>query len=165
MSATIPVPLAHVWRPSVARRVTLDGFLPTARGAVLTPPAPLSWPAKDPADTLDYEIDFGPALAGNEGDSIVAVLVAVQPAGELLPGAVAADGELAVLWFSGGIAGTTYVVTASVTTASGRAISRAVLLPVQPLATAVAPAAGTALTTQSGTVVTDQFGTPILVTQ
>ena len=164
MSASVPA-LSHVWRPSVARRVTLDGLLPVARGTVLTPPAPLSWPAKDPADTLDYEIDFGPALAGNEGDSILGVAVTVQPAGELLPGAVAADGELAVLWFSGGGAGTTSAVTASVTTASGRAISRAVLLPVQPLASATPPASGTALTTQAGTVVTDQFGSPILVSQ
>ena len=164
MSASIPA-LPHVWRPSVARRVMLEGFLPVARGTVLTPPAPLSWPAKDPADTLDYEIDFGPALAGNEGDSITAAMATVQPAGELLPGAVAADGETVVLWFSGGTAGTTYAVTVSVTTASGRAISRAVLLPVQPLATAPAPGAATALTTQAGTVVTDQFGTPILVSQ
>lgn len=164
MSATL-IPLAHVWRPSVARRVVLDGFLPSPRGAAPTVPAPPSWPAKDPADTLDYEIDVSQALAGNEGDGIATVAVVVLPAGELLPGVVAADGEVAVLWFSGGVAGTTYVVTASITTTSGRAISRAVLLPVQPLATAIAPNAAAALTTQAGSIVTDQFGTPILVAQ
>ena len=110
------IPLAHIWRPSVARRVVLDGFRPSPRGAALTVPAPPSWPAKDPADTLDYEIDVSQALAGNEGDGITAIAVVVLPAGELLPGVVAADGEIAVLWFSGGVAGTTYVVTASITT-------------------------------------------------
>jgi len=164
MSASL-TPLAHVWRPSAARRVVLDGFLPTPRGTALTVPAPLSWPAKDPADTLDYEIDVSQALAGNEGDGITAVTVVVLPAGELLPDVVAADGEVAVLWFSGGVAGTTYVVTASIVTTSGRAISRAVLLPVQLLATAASPTVATALTTQAGSVVTDQFGTPILVAQ
>ncbi len=161
--------VARAWKPSASRVVVLDGFLPMPRGAALPTPAPLTWPPKDPSDILDYEIDASQALLGNEGDVITSIAVAVQPSGELLPGQVIADGQVAVLWFSGGVAGTTYVVQATIGTASGRVIGRAVLLPVQPLAAPPAPpgtpgaSAASALQTDAGIVLTDQNGAPILV--
>lgn len=154
--------MTYVWRPSSARRVVLDGFAPVARGVVPTVPAPLSWPAKDPADVLDYELDIAAALVGNEGDPIVTLQATVSPAaaGDLTVTSLAADGSRAVFWFAGGQAGTTYVVQVSLATASGRTLGRAVLLPVLGLATATAPAS--ALTTDLGAVVTDAQGNPIL---
>jgi hypothetical protein len=149
--------------------VTLDGFLPVPRGAALPAPVPLTWPPKDPSDVLDYEIDATQALLGNDGDVITSVSVLIEPPDELLPGQVFADGPVAVMWFSNGLAGTTYVVQVTLGTAAGRVIGRAVLLPVQSLATAPAqPAtpgasAAAALSTQAGVVVTDQNGNPILV--
>jgi hypothetical protein len=143
--------------------VVLDGFAPVARGAVLTAPAPLSWPAKDPADVLDYEFDISAALIGNEGDPITALSATITPASpsDLQLASMLADVSRAVFWFLGGQAGTTYVVQVSLTTASGRSLGRAVLLPVLALATATAPSS--ALTTDLGAVVTDSLGNPILV--
>ena len=168
MSGTTPA--ARVYRPSTSRSVTLDGFLPLPRGAAAPSPAPLSWPPKDPSDVLDYEVDASQALLGNDGDTISTISVAVLPPDELLPGQMSADGQTATVWFSNGVAGTTYVVQLTLGTATGRVIGRAVLLPVQALATATAqaatPGAGlqSALTTDAGVVVTDQNGAPILVT-
>lgn len=153
----------HVWRPSSARRVVLDGFAPVPRGTLPTTPAPLTWPAKDPGDVLDYEFDIAAALVGNRGDAIASVAVSISPnaAGDLTLNSTAADGANAVLWFSGGQAGTIYSVHVTVVTANGRTIGRAILLPVLPLA-AAAPSSE-ALTTQQSAAVTDQNGNPILL--
>ena len=155
--------MTHVWRPSSARRVVLDGFAPVPRGVTQSAPLPLSWPAKDPGDVLDYEFDISAALVGNEGDSIASVTATVTPSAalDLTVQSIAADGAVAVFWFAGGQVGTTYVVQVAVTTTSGRTLGRAMLLPVLALATASAPAS--ALTTNQGTVVTDQLGNPILL--
>jgi len=160
-STTTPTP--HVWRPSNARRIVLDGFLPVPRGTLPTTPPPLSWPAKDPSDVLDYEFDVGAALVGNEGDTIATVAVVITPnaTGDLVLNSSAVDGSRAVLWFAGGQSGTVYVVQVTVGTTNGRTIGRAVLLPVLPLASATA--AATALTTEVGATITDQNGNPILL--
>jgi hypothetical protein len=153
----------HVWRPSCARRLVLDGFLPVPRGSVPAAPAPLTWPAKDPSDVLDYEFDMSAALAGNAGDGIASLAVAISPSatGDLVLNSSAADGAVAVLWLAAGQAGTTYTVRITAVTQSGRTIGRAVLLPVLALAAPVVPTA--ALTTNTGAVITDQNGNPILL--
>lgn len=167
--------LTHVWRPSGARRVTLDGFGPIARGTTQSVPAPLSWAAKDPSDVLDYEFDISSVLAGNDGDVISVVNVTISPGNasagspsgasastdDLVANSVVADGSLVVIWFAGGAAGTVYAVQISVGTSSGRTINRVVLLPC--LALASASQAALALTTDQGSIVTDQFGNPILL--
>jgi len=153
----------HVWRPSGARRIVLDGFAPVPRGTVADTPAPLAWPAKDPADVLDYEFDVSAAMIGNRGDSIATLDVAITPnaTGDLTMSNAVADGAIAVFWFAAGQVGTIYVAQITIGTTSGRTISRAVLLPVQSLATAANPT--NALTTDTGAVVTDQNGNPILI--
>jgi len=153
----------QLWRPSSARRVALDGFAPVPRGASqATPPAP-AWPAKDPADVLDYEVDISAAIAGHPHDAITGVSVAPSPTGpgHLAVGAIATDGPIAAMWLSGGQAGTTYRVQVTVTTASGRVLGRAVALPV--LALAEAQAASLTLQTGGGATVTDENGNPILL--
>ena len=89
--------------------------------------------------------------------------VAITPnaTGDLAVNSIATDGTTAVIWFSAGVAGTTYVVQVTVSTNSGRVLHRAVLLPVQALAATSIPAS--ALTTGAGAVVTDQGGNPILL--
>lgn len=155
--------LTQVWRPSTARRVALDGFAPVPRGTSQLAPPLLAWPAKDPADVLDYELDITAAVAGHESDSVAAVDILSSPAGagHLQVGAIAADGRVAVVWLSGGQAGTTYRLQVTVTTNSGRVLGRAIALPVLALA-AQAPPAG-ALQTQGGAIVTDEDGNPILI--
>ena len=158
----MPTATTHVWRPSSARTIVLDNFLPVPRGASALAPTPLSWPVKDPADVLDYQLDITPALAGNDGDVIASIEAAVSPSvpGGLVISKVAADGAIAVLWLESGMHGTTYAVTLSIATINGRCIQRTILLPV--LALSTPPVPDSAIQTENGTPVTDQMGSPVI---
>jgi hypothetical protein len=153
---------SHVWKPSSARTVVLDSFIPVPRGALASAPPPLNWPTKDPADILDYLFDISPALVGNDGDAIQTLDATISPAnaGDVTLTSATADGPIAVFWLSGGQAGTVYTVTIAIGTANGRSIQRSILLPVLSLSTPAVPAA--ALETGSGAMITDQNGNPIL---
>ena len=153
----------HVWRPSVARVLVVDGFVPGPRGVPVRMLAIPAWPAKDPADVLDYQFDIAPALTGNDGDAVATLDVAISPAnpGDLSLASAAADGARAVVWLQGGQAGTTYTVTLTIGTQAGRTLSRSVLLPVVALSTAVA--AAEVLTTDLGSTLTDGSGNAILL--
>jgi hypothetical protein len=159
----MPTPATHVWVPSSARTLRLDAFIPVPRGTAATAPAPLSWPAKDPGEVLDYQFDIAPALIGNPGDAIATLDVTIAPAnpGDMTLTGASADGTAAVLWLSGGQAGTTYTVTLNISTCNGRTINRSVLLPV--LALSSPPAASAALQTDTGAPLTDQSGSPIIL--
>lgn len=133
----MPTQAMHLWRPSNARVLSLDSFVPVPRGSTATPPAPQAWPMKDPGDVLDYQIDLGPAIIGNDGDSVSTVDVTVAPTGsaDLNLMSVSADDPRIVLWFGGGRPGVTYTVTLRVGMSSGRQVARDFLLPVVQLAT------------------------------
>jgi hypothetical protein len=155
-------PANHVSKPSIARTVFLDAFVPVPRGSFAVAPPPLSWAAKDPADVLDYRLDISAALVGNEGDSIATLDVVISPAnpGDLVASGMAADGLAAVVWLSAGQPNTVYIVTFKIGTTSGRILQRSVLLPVLPLSTLPEPI--TAFITDLGTTITDQSGNPVL---
>ncbi len=155
-------PTSYVWKPSSARRVTLDAFIPVPRGSAPAAPPPLNWPSKDPADVLDYEFDISPALVGNEGDTIATLAVNISPnaPGDLVLNSAAVDGAVAVLWLSGGQPGSIYTVTIAITTTSGRTVQRSILLPVLLLSQPPIPAH--AIQTSSGLVITDQNGNPVV---
>jgi hypothetical protein len=157
----MPTPATYSWIPSTARVVCVDGFGMVPRGTLSIMPPSLTWPAKDPSDTLDYVFDISQALAGNEGDAIATLDVAISPAnpGDLTLVSASADGDQAILWLSAGFAGTTYLVTINVSTNNGRAIGRTVSLPVLQLATP--PMLPDAITDQSGAPITDQSNQPI----
>lgn len=158
----MPTPANHVWKPSNARVVVLDSFIPVPRGSLAVAPAPLNWPTKDPGDTLDYIIDISPAIIGNEGDAIATLDVTVSPAnpGDLVVQSTTTDGSRIVLWLTEGQAGTVYTITFSISTASGRFLERSVLLPVLMLSTPSVPT--TAIVTAAGIPLTDQNGNPVL---
>src|ERR1700733_6099145 len=120
--------VSHVWKPSKTRTLTIDSFVPVPRGSTATVPTMLSWPAKDPGDTLDYQLDIEPALVGNEGDTIDSVDIDVDPSqpGDLSLDNTAADGYKIVIWLSSGQAGVTYNVTVKAALASGRTIQRTI---------------------------------------
>src|ERR1700739_4488044 len=101
-------PAVHVTKPSTARTVVLDAFIPVPRGSTAVAPPPLNWPTKDPTDILDYQFNIAPALIGNEGDSIATLDVFIAPDNpeDLVLNEAQADGASAVLWLSGGQAGT-----------------------------------------------------------
>jgi len=128
----MPTPATHVSKPSTARVILLDSFIPVPRGAAAVAPPPLNWPTKDPGDVLDYGFDISSALVGNPGDSITTLDVTVAPGnpGDLTLNSASADGSVVVLWLSAGQPGIVYVVTIVVTTTSGRTIQRSILLPV-----------------------------------
>ncbi len=156
-------PANHIWRPSNARYVQIDGFVPTPRGPQIPPPTALAWPEKDPGDTLDYVFDVGPALTANPGDMISTLDVVISPAnpGDLTLVSSAADGARVVLWLTSGQPLTTYTVTVTITTGGGRQLARSIALPVVSLASVPAPAG--ALTTPAGQPLTDPTGTPLTI--
>ena len=152
----------HVTRPSTARRILLDAFIPAARGAVTAPPPLLAWPAKDPGDVLDYQLDISPALIGNDGDTISTLDIEIAPAqpGDLAMNSAAADGASAIFWFTGGQPGITYSVSVNIGTTNGRNIRRTISLPVIPLS--VTSTSALSLQTESGFPITDHTGSPVL---
>jgi hypothetical protein len=158
MSTTV----SHVWKPSNARLVTIDSFIPLPRGNAAIAPPPLNWPTKDPGDILDYILDIGPAIVGNDGDGIATLLVNLSPSnpGDLVLRSTTADGSRIILWLSEGQAGTIYTITFGITTTNGRSLQRSVLLPVLLLSVPAIPP--NALVTASGVVLTDQNGNPVL---
>ena len=154
----------YSWLPSTARLLVLDGFCFYPRGASFCPQQPLAWPAKDPSETLDFTLDIGGAIAGNEGDAIASLDITITPnnPGDLTLVSSSADGDLAIMWFTAGFAGTVYQVTVTVGTNSGRVIARTINLPVVMLANA--PNAQDDLTDEYGNPITDQNDAPIIVT-
>ena len=158
MSTTV----SHVWKPSHARLVTVDSFIPVPRGTAAVAPAPLNWPTKDPGDVLDYILDIGPAVVGNDADGVATLSVTVSPSnpGDLNIQSTTADGSHVILWLSEGQAGTVYTITFNITTINGRSLQRSVLLPV--LLLSVPPVPVNALVTSAGVVLTDQNGNPVL---
>ena len=155
-------PAVHVSKPSSARTVFLDAFIPVPRGSSAIAPPPLNWPTKDPGDILDYQLNIYQALIGNEGDLIATLDVSITPAdpGDLALNEAQVDGLSAVLWLSGGQAGTVYTVTIIVSTTNGRTLQRSVLLPV--LLLSVPPIPPNAIDVTAGVVLTDQNGNPVL---
>jgi len=157
----------HIYKPSAARVLVVDGFVPVPRGASVA--AMLAWPAKDPADVLDYQFNIAPALNGDDGDAVATLDVAISPAnlGDLSLASAAADGARAVLWLAGGRAGTTYSVTLTIGTQAGRTLSRSVLLPVLALASVDGSGSGPAnpgsLQTETGAELVDEAGNPLLL--
>jgi len=155
-------PANHVWIPSHARVVTIDSFIPIPRGTAATAPPPLNWPTKDPGDILDYILDIGPAILGNDGDSIATLDVSLTPSnpGDLVMQSSTTDGSRIILWLSEGQAGTVYTLTFAITTINGRSLQRSVLLPVLLLSVPQIPPG--ALLTSTGAMLTDQNGNPVL---
>ena len=154
----MPTNASYTWLPSTTRVVAVEGFGPFPRGMLQLQPAPMVWPVKDPGDKLDFVIDYSDALAGNVGDAIATLDVAIAPSstGDLALTTSSADGTQAVLWLASGQPGTTYAVTVVITTNSGRSIARTVSLPVAALA--ASSSTGSVMTNQSGAPLTDQTG-------
>jgi hypothetical protein len=156
-------PALHLWKPSHARTATIDSFIAVPRGSTATAPPPLNWPTKDPGDILDYILDIGPAIIGNNGDGIATLDISSSPSnpGDLTIQRSETDGSRIVLWLAGGQAGTIYTVTFTISTMGGRSLVRSVLLPVLLLSVPLVPT--DALLIGSGTALTDQNGNPILL--
>lgn len=82
---------------------------------------------KQPAETLDYDVDFAEFLS--DGDTLVTtgnppvpspLNVTVDPAGMTLGPTVVVGGKVVKQWLSGGTDGVRYKITLTVTTNAGR---------------------------------------------
>jgi len=86
-------------------------------------PMPLTWPAKDPDEVLDYEIDWTARLAG---DTIT------SSAWTAPDGIIKTDESntttTATIWLSGGTDGETYSILNRVVTAGGRTMDQTVTI-------------------------------------
>lgn len=91
------------------------------------PVAALRWPDKDPADVLDYGLDWSDQLALVTPADTISSATWTVPAG-LTAGAQFVIGAVATIWLSGGTAGTDYTITCRIVTAGGRTLERSVKL-------------------------------------
>ena len=92
------------------------------------------WPAKDPDEILDYDIDWTAGLlsadeidAGSTSpaDTIVTSTFTL-PAGSLTASSTSNSTTHTKIWLSGGVLGITYQITNEITTAAGRKMDRTV---------------------------------------
>lgn len=77
---------------------------------------------KQPAERLDYDIDFASLFLSALGDTApgpAGLEVTCEPVGLTVDDSLLTAGKVKV-WLSGGTSGTTYKVTARVTTTAGR---------------------------------------------
>jgi len=93
----------------------------------------LRWPNKDPADRVDYSLDWRPMLA--LGDPIPDTITDVAwtvPAGLTQTNAYEVSG-VTTIWLTGGTPGIDYTLTCRITTTNNRIHERDVRLAVQDL--------------------------------
>jgi len=157
--------VTYSWIPSTARIIVISAGGAICPSAFCNTSETIYWPIKDPLDVLDYVVDLSQVIAGNVGDAVATLQVQIAPAnpGDLTLVSSSADGDQVVLWFSQGFAGTTYAITLTIGTNSGRVIGRTLYLPVQALATPPIPVES--LVDQNGNPIIDQSGDPITVSE
>lgn len=73
---------------------------------------------KQPADQLDYDLDFSEWLA--DGDTITGTSAVSDVPTELVILSASVADQTVKIWVSGGLDGSTYKVTATVSTSQGR---------------------------------------------
>jgi hypothetical protein len=96
------------------------------------PIATLRWPDKDPADVLDYALNWSDQLGLTSPADTISSATWTVPAG-LTAGAQSVVGGVATTWLSGGVAVTDYTITCRIVTAGARTLERSVMLFVKEL--------------------------------
>lgn len=85
-------------------------------------------PVKDPADVIDYVVDFSLLVVG---DSVGTATVTAEP--DLIVQSSSVSGDKVIAWLTGGVAGESYNVTVNVVTAGNRTFERSFTVPVRQL--------------------------------
>lgn len=76
---------------------------------------------KQPADKLDYDVDYGSFLPdGDEITTVTAVVEEIDPLTDLVVDSVQVESPVVKVWLSGGLSGSTYKVTVTAATSGGR---------------------------------------------
>lgn len=83
---------------------------------------PLSWPSKDPDETLDYSLNWSSALSG---DTIVTSTWTISDS-SLVENHSTNSSTSATIWLEGGTTNSTYTVTNTIVTAAGRTFQQSV---------------------------------------
>ena len=89
---------------------------------------PLSWPAKDPNEVLDFDLDWSERLGS---DTISASVWLLSGSGTVVMDSNTHTSTATKLWLSGGTVGETNVLTNRVTTAAGRVMDQSVKLKIK----------------------------------
>lgn len=88
----------------------------------------LTWPAKDPDEVLDYQVDWTDKLAG---DTIATSAFTVVSAGGVVIDSQSNTTALSKVWLSGGTTGATAILQCRIATAGGRTFEETIALPIQ----------------------------------
>lgn len=88
----------------------------------------LTWPAKDPDETVLYGIDFADRL--DSGASLSVATWTVAPAG-LAQSSATVDGTTASVKLSGGALGDAFLVTCRATTSDGQTLEETAILEIR----------------------------------
>jgi hypothetical protein len=73
---------------------------------------------KQPADQLDYDLDFSDWLT--DDDILTGAVATSSVPEELIVQSVRLISPLVKIWIAGGVSGATYKITATITTSQGR---------------------------------------------
>ena len=142
-----------VTAPAAERTLVYADYAPQPLYGVLTAPGPLTWPGKGVSDVLDYGLDCTGWLTDG-GDVIDSVSVTSAPGDLTIANAGTVDGLVASVWFSGGTAGTIYLVTWTIGTAAGRVLVVQGYLQVVAVSGATVPSPAAYLTDTPGNFLT-----------
>jgi hypothetical protein len=74
--------------------------------------------SKQPADTLDFDVDFTRWIP--DEDDITTAIAVVSPVDELVIDSVQISSPIVKVWTSAGVDGSTYTVTVTASTSGGR---------------------------------------------
>ena len=85
----------------------------------------LSWPAKDPNEILDYQIQWSPRL---RTDTISTSTFSLKTANGVSIDSQSNTTTTSTVWLSGGTAGGTAVINCRIVTAAGRTMDQTVYL-------------------------------------
>lgn len=104
----------------------------------------LSWPAKDPDEVLDYDIDWTSRLYSADELDRVSAGETVVPADTIVTSTFTLPSDIALvkdsesngttatkIWLSGGTEGQTYLIVNEIVTAGGRTMDQTVKLKIK----------------------------------
>jgi hypothetical protein len=84
-----------------------------------------SWPAKDPDEELDYQVDWTLRLAAGE---TIATSTFILAEGDVVLGDTNITGAFTTVWISGGTAGGVNTITNRITTSASRTYDKSAKL-------------------------------------
>lgn len=82
----------------------------------------LNWPAKDPDEVLDYEVDWSDRI----GTDTILTSVWTLSSADIVTSLNTYTSSNTTIWLSGGVNGSSYTLTNEIVTAGGRTMDQSV---------------------------------------